>query len=73
MIDSNVVVSNSTVHRSTLLSGAIVGQNSVVESCLVGRDVLIGSNVELRNMVIDHGSIIPDGTSMTDGQWPQTV
>lgn len=72
MIDSNVVVSNSTVRRSTLLAGSTVGLDSIVESCLVGRDVQIGSNVELRNMVIDHGSVIPDGTSMNDGQWPQT-
>ena len=67
-----MVVSNSTIHRSTLLSGGMVGHDSVVESCLVGRDVQIGSNVMLRNMVIDHGSVIPDGTSMNDGQWPQT-
>ena len=72
MIDSDVAVSNSTISRSTLLSGTNVGPNSVVESCMIGRDVHIGSNVQLLNMVIDHGSVIPDGTSMSDGQWPRT-
>ena len=72
MIDSDVAVSNSTISRSTLLSGTNVGPNSVVESCMIGRDVHIGSNVQLLNMVIDHGSVIPDGTSMSGGQWPRT-
>ena len=70
MIQIDVDVQNSKIHRSTLLSGTSVGNDSTIESCLVGRDVKIGSNVNLIDVVVDHGSQVPDGTSLSNGQWP---
>ena len=70
MIQTDVDVLNSKIHRSTLLSGTSVGNDSIIESCLVGRDVKIGSNVNLVDVVVDHGSLVPDGTNFSNGQWP---
>lgn len=71
MIEPGVSVTNSLIHRSTLLSGTSVGNESTIDSCLIGRNVRIGSNVTLRDVVVDHGSEVPDGTALSNGKWPQ--
>lgn len=72
MIDASVVTSNSTIRQSTILTGSVIGENSRIDSCLIGRDTRIGSNVQLTDLVVDHGSVIPDGTVASNGQWPRT-
>ena len=72
MIDTSVVTSNSTIRQSTLLTGSVIGENSRIDSCLIGRNTRIGSNVQLTDLVVDHGSVIPDGTIASNGQWPGT-
>lgn len=72
MIDTSVVTSNSTIRQSTLLTGSVIGENSRIDSCLIGRNTRIGSNVQLTDLVVDHGSVIPDGTVASNGQWPRT-
>lgn len=72
MIETDVKFSNSKIHRSTLLKGSSVGENSVIKECLVGNQVVIGKDVHLENVVVGHGSIIPEGSHVVGGQWPRT-
>jgi mannose-1-phosphate guanylyltransferase len=72
MIEVDVEVSNSQIHRSTLLKGTVVGKDSVIESSLIGEHVSIGSNVHLQDVVVDHGSVLPNKTTQVGGQWPRT-
>jgi ADP-glucose pyrophosphorylase len=72
MIETDVQVSNSQIHRSTLLKGTVIGENSVIESSLIGDQVTIGSDVRLQDVVVDHGSTVPSGTTLVGGQWPRT-
>ena len=72
MIEADVVVSNSQIHRSTLLKGTVIGENSVIDSSLIGNQVTIGTDVQIQDVVVDHGSVIPNGTTLVGGQWPRT-
>jgi len=72
MIETDVTVSNSQIHRSTLLKGTVIGENSVIESSLIGNQVTIGTDVQIQDVVVDHGSVIPNGTTLVGGQWPRT-
>ena len=71
MIETDVLVSNSQIHRSTLLKGTVVGEDSIIESSLIGDQVTIGTDVRLQDVVVDHGSTVPSGTSLVGGQWPR--
>jgi len=72
MIETGVQVSNSQIHRSTLLQGTVIGENSVIESSLIGDQVTVGADVRLQDVVVDHGSTVPSGTTLVGGQWPRT-
>ncbi len=72
MIETNVIVSNSRIHRSTLLKGTVIGENSAIDSSLIGSQVTIGNDVQIQEVVVDHGSVIPNGTTLVGGQWPRT-
>ncbi len=71
MIEADVHLEGSRIERSTLLQGVNVGPQTHLKNCLVGRGASIGSGVNLDGVVVDHGSIIPDGTSQNGGQWPK--
>ncbi len=71
MIETGVEFTNSTIHRSTLLKGTSVGLHSVLRECLIGSQVKIGEGSHLENVVVDHGSIIPQDTHLVGGQWPR--
>ena len=71
MIEADVHLEGSRIERSTLLQGVNVGPQTHLKNCLVGRGASIGSGVSLDGVVVDHGSIKPDGTSQNGGQWPK--
>ena len=71
MIETDVKFSNSKIHRSTLLRGSSVGENSVIKECLVGTKAVIGKDAYLENVVIGHNSVIPEGSHLVGGQWPR--
>lgn len=71
MIETNVEFMNSKIHRSTLLKGALVGENSFINECLIGTQVKIGKGSHLENVVVGHDSVIPEGTHLVGGQWPR--
>lgn len=72
MIEADVTLQGCRIERSTLLSGVAVGSKSHLRNCLVGRGASVGSNVSMEGVVVDHGSMVPDGTSQVGGQWPKT-
>jgi len=53
-----------------LLENVKIGSNSKLTETLVGRDTTIGKHCVLNNVVIEHGSILPDNTVLSDAQWP---
>ena len=69
MVEGNVGIGNSEVIESTILSGSLVGDNSVLSSCLIGRNATIGNNCNLEGVVVDHNSIIPPETNQIGGKW----
>ena len=69
MVEGNVSIGNSEVIESTILSGSLVGDNSVLSACLIGRNATIGNNCNLNGVVVDHNSIIPSETSQIGGKW----
>lgn len=71
MIETGVEFLNSKIHRSTLLKGTSVGEHSVLKECLVGTHVKIGKGSHLEDVVVDHGSVIPEDTHLVGGQWPR--
>lgn len=55
------------VHRCVLFAGASIGSGSSAEGCLVLPDARIGLNCRLRNVVVDAGCVVPDGTVLDGG------
>ena len=70
MIEGDVDIKAREVIESTILSGSSIGENSVISSCLIGRNTAIGSNCNLSGVVVDHNSIIPSQTNQIGGKWP---
>jgi NDP-sugar pyrophosphorylase family protein len=70
MIEQNVRLDECTIERTTLLSGTTVGPQAHLKNSLVGRNAIIGSDVVLDGVVVDHDSTVPAGTKQTGGQWP---
>ena len=70
MVGKDTEIMHSVVENSTILSGTKVSKNVSIESCLIGKNVTIGKNSRLTNMIVDHGSIIPEDSILNDGQWP---
>jgi len=62
IISSGVVVSGAQVKNSVLSNGCTVEYGSDVSNAVLLDDVTVGSNVVLRNCVIDKNVIVPEGT-----------
>ena len=71
MIETDVKFSNSKIHRSTLLKGTSVGENTVIKESLIGTQVKIGKDAHIENVVVGHDSVIPEGSHLVGGQWPR--
>ena len=70
MLSSGASIQSATLSKCSLLSDVKVGEYSTLTETLVGRSTVIGSNCSLDNVVVDHGSIIPDNTVLSNTQWP---
>lgn len=62
MVSGGCIISGSTVRHSVLFSNVEVHSYSLVEDCVVLPDVQIGRHCRLKNVVIDKGCVIPEGT-----------
>ena len=70
MLSSGASIQSATLSKCSLLNDVKVGEHSILTETLVGRNTVIGSNCSLDNVVVDHGSIIPDNTVLSNTQWP---
>ncbi len=61
LVSGGCIISGSTVRRSVLFSNVRVHSFSSIEDSVILPDVTIGRNVVLKRVVIDKGSIIPEG------------
>ena len=64
LVSGGCLISGSSVTSSILFSDVHVNDYSSIENSVVLPKVTIGKNVTLRNVVIDRGCIIPDGTQI---------
>lgn len=70
MLSKGATINSATLTNCSLLENVTIGSNSKLTETLVGRDTTIGKRCVLNNVVIEHGSILPDNTVLSDAQWP---
>jgi glucose-1-phosphate adenylyltransferase len=62
MVSGGCIISGSTVRHSVLFSNVEVHSYSLIEDSVVLPDVTISRHCRLKNVVIDKGCVIPEGT-----------
>ncbi|HJM66960.1 MAG TPA: NDP-sugar synthase [Candidatus Thalassarchaeaceae archaeon] len=65
-IDSSSIVSNTAI-----LGGCSVDARSILQGCMIGANTMIGSDVELIDVVVDFDAKIPTGHVQKGGTFPQ--
>ena len=70
MLSRGASINKATLTKCSLLENVRIEAHSILSETLVGRNTTIGSNCSLKNVVVDHGSVIPDNTVLSDTQWP---
>ncbi|GMV36349.1 MAG: GDP-mannose pyrophosphorylase [Fimbriimonadales bacterium] len=61
------VESGARVSASVLLPGVTVGQDAIVEGCLIDRSCKIGEAAHLRNVVLGAGSVVTAHSNLGEG------
>jgi glucose-1-phosphate adenylyltransferase len=62
MVSGGCIISGSTVRHSVLFSNVEVHSYSLIEDSVILPDVTISRHCRLKNVVIDKGCVIPEGT-----------
>ena len=70
MIEAHVVIGNSSITKSTILSKSTIGNGCTISGSLIGEKCQIGDNCTLKNVIVSQDSIIPMGTELIDCTWP---
>ena len=70
MIEAHVVIGNSSITKSTILSKSTIGNGCTISGSLIGEKCHIGDNCTLKNVIVSQDSIIPMGTELIDCTWP---
>ena len=70
MIEAHVVIGNSSITKSTILSKSTIGNGCTISGSLIGEKCHIGDNCTLKNVIVSRDSIIPKGTELIDCTWP---
>ena len=70
MIEAHVVIGNSSITKSTILSKSTIGNGCTISGSLIGEKFQIGDNCTLKNVIVSQDSIIPMGTELIDCTWP---
>ena len=66
MVQEDCIVSGE-VTDSTLLRGARINSGAVVKNCLIGEGAVIENDVQLTNVVVGNGVVVPTGHIQTEG------
>jgi len=66
MVQEDCIVSGK-VTDSTLLRGARIDSGAVVKNCLIGEGAVIENEVQLTNVVVGHGVVVPAGHIQMEG------
>jgi glucose-1-phosphate adenylyltransferase len=64
MISGGCVLGNSQVRHSILFSEVSVGNYCELDGVLALAGCQIGANSKLRNVILDNGCIVPEGTTI---------
>lgn len=70
MLSKGTSIESAQLSKCSLLDNVKIGAQSKLNETLVGRNTTIGKNCSLDNVVVDHGSNVPDNTILSDAQWP---
>ena len=70
MIEAHVVIGDSSITQSTILSKSTIGNGCTISGSLIGEKCQIGDNCTLKNVIVSQDSIIPMGTELIDCTWP---
>jgi ADP-glucose pyrophosphorylase len=70
MLAKRTKIDDSVLSRCSLLDGVRIKERSILNNTMIGKDSIIGRDCRLANVVVDHNSVIPDGTILEDAQWP---
>jgi len=70
MIEAHVVIGDSSITKSTILSKSTIGNGCTISGSLIGEKCHIGDNCTLKNVIVSRDSIIPKGTELIDCTWP---
>jgi glucose-1-phosphate adenylyltransferase len=62
MVSGGCIISGSTVRHSVLFSNVEVHSYSLIEDSVLLPDVSVGRHCRLKNVVVDKGCVIPEGT-----------
>lgn len=62
MVSGGCIISGSTVRHSVLFSNVEVHSYSLIEDSVILPDVTVSRHCRLKNVVIDKGCVIPEGT-----------
>ena len=58
---------NGNVTESTILDNVIIGEGSIINSCLIGNNTTIGANCKLESVIVGHGVNVQSGHVQTNG------
>lgn len=70
MLAKRTKIDDSVLSRCSLLDGVQIKEGSILNNTMIGKNSIIGRDCRLANVVVDHNSVIPDGTILEDAQWP---
>ena len=70
MLSTGASITSARLSKCSLLNNVQIGANSILNETLIGRNSTIGKNCALDNVVVDHDSIVPDNTVLSNKQWP---
>jgi glucose-1-phosphate adenylyltransferase len=62
MVSAGSIVSGGRVSRSLLFYNVNIGSRSEVSESVILPDVVVGARCRLRNVIVDRGAHVPDGT-----------
>ncbi|MBB4231276.1 glucose-1-phosphate adenylyltransferase [Rhizobium mongolense] len=61
VVAGDCIISGATLHKSLLFTGVRANSYSKLEGAVVLPSVKVGRRAQLKNVVIDHGVVIPEG------------